>query len=214
MPTTTVEHAPLRRLGFYRLEERPWTNPMPPRGATGEEVRRLWLKLLRYHAEQLELRNGRCSGPCDPVSHVVWRYGQKIDIKVHESVIELLHRILASDAPFLCAHDCPHVDAGAAPDQLRRFLDTLDARAAYCREEARGAPLGDRVNRTAEVEIMGECRRHLAEATGITFPLSSPPAGWPPPKHPDAGKILAVSYDRGLTWQRLNPASPSRNGGR
>jgi hypothetical protein len=180
-PATTADT--LYRLGTYRIEEKPWTNTAPSRGATGEELRRFWLKLLRYHADQLELRHRPCECGGNSPSHVQWKYGQKIEIKVHESVIELLHRIIAPGAPFLCDHACPHVDKGATPEQLRRFLDSIDAHAALCRENAEhghsmyGTYEQDQAE---EAEIMGECRRHLEEATGLVFPPSAAPAGWPP----------------------------------
>lgn len=101
--------------------------------------------------------------------------------------------------PFLCGHDCPHVGAGVTADQLRRFLDSLDARAAYCREEVCAASFGDhRDDREEEAEIAGDCRRYLQEATGLKFPPSSPPAAWPLPR--PRYTHAQVSCDAGRTW--------------
>jgi hypothetical protein len=48
---------------------------------------------------------------------------------------------------------------------------------------------------------MGDCRRYLEETTGVAFPPSSPPAGWPPPPR----KLVSVrsSTDGGKTWRTL-----------
>ena len=199
----------LRRLGFYRIDEKPWTNPLPPRGATGEELRQFWLNLLRYHREQFELRDRPCACGGETASHLEWKYGQKIDIKVHESVVELLHRILVPEAPFLCNQCCAHVAAGASPEQLRRFVDAIAARAALCRENAKQTSLYGTYEKDAaeEAEIMRECRRDFGKATGIDFPPSSPPAGWPPPR--PRFTVVRFSRDGGKTWRKLDPERES-----
>lgn len=114
------------------------------------------------------------------MSHTLARYGQKIDIKVHEAVIALLHEIIAPDAPFLCAHDCSHVHAGASPDELRRFFDALDLHQAQCSRSGSSGHGTYAEDQREEALIVWECRRDLAKILGL--PPEPAPGELPPEK--------------------------------
>jgi hypothetical protein len=75
-------------------------------------------------------------------SAVVWRYGQKIEIKSAEAVLDLVHRVIEPTAPFLCDEHCAHVRGGASPEQVKRVLDALDVVIAARRATWKDTPYG------------------------------------------------------------------------
>jgi len=130
---------PLRRMGVYVVDELPWTNPLPERGVAPEGLSAHWLELVGAVVGKVQRRQAvteamdAASARGDVAAAMganAWRYSAKIEIKTAESVLALLHRILAPGASFLCDAQCPHVTLGATPEQAKRFLDSLDAATA------------------------------------------------------------------------------------
>ena len=146
MSETTAE--PLPRLGCYRVEEKPGTNPAGP-VVSGAALAAYWCELVEYCVGKRERRAAaaiaidaaRASGDAAETASIMrWRYGQKIEIKSAEAVAELLHGIIAPGAPFLCDERCPHVARDASADQVKRFLDSLDAEIDELRVRWRTCP--------------------------------------------------------------------------
>ncbi len=139
----------LDRLGSYTLAERPWTNPLPPTGASPGALSRFWRERVsacialreRRDAMAKLLDNPGAAPDARPTREVIlWRYSAKIRVKTAESVFERLHEIIAPDAQSLCDAECPHVEAGATPEQLKRWFDALDAAIARQRADLRKLP--------------------------------------------------------------------------
>ncbi|MCI0572060.1 MAG: hypothetical protein L0Y66_15000, partial [Myxococcaceae bacterium] len=81
---------------------------------------RFWRDSVERHAYRVAKRN-------EPGRRSDYRYECKIEIKKYEEVLELLHRIIAPGVAVLCGVECEHVAGGASPEQLKRFLDSMDA---------------------------------------------------------------------------------------
>jgi hypothetical protein len=167
---------PLPLVVAYRLDEVAGANPA---GLTvgGEALARYWGELVEYCVGKIARRQAAAKAideayargdPRGATSIGQWRYGQKIEIKAAEMVLELLHRIVAPDAPFLCDDRCPHVRAGATAGQVKRFLDSLDARVARCRDLLRDCrhdhPCWEDYRN--EIYVFERWRRALVEAGG------------------------------------------------
>jgi hypothetical protein len=117
--------APLQREGSERIIEATRNkNPLPERGLTADELSRYWAwALKRRAARQAQLEQpGDFSSP----GYSTWRKERRIQIAMIEGVLELLHRIVAKDARYLCGADCNHLGQGLDPVQLKRFTDSLD----------------------------------------------------------------------------------------
>jgi hypothetical protein len=114
---------------------------------SGEALLLWWRELVDYCVGTRERRRAAAKDADaawakgeDPSSILQWRYGQKIEIKSAEAVAELLHRIIAPSAPFLCDDRCPHVRAGATAQQVKRFADSIDAEVASLRKRFKDCP--------------------------------------------------------------------------
>ncbi len=127
--------SPLPRLGTYRILALPGTNPLPARGLSPAALTAFWVELVSAIAGKVRRRQevarqidaARAAGDRDALDGAhEWRYAAKIEVKTAESVLALLHELLAPDAPHLCDVDCEHVAAGATPAQAKAFLDALD----------------------------------------------------------------------------------------
>ena len=152
--------APLIRLGYYSVEEKPGANAVGP-AVGGTALADYWRELIAYCVGTTERRAAAASaidqanaaGNPDAAQAVRrWRYGQKIEIKSAEAVAALLHAIVAPDAPFLCDERCAHVEGGASAEQVKRFLDSVDAAVLECRRRWRL----DRVGSTVGEDLQDE----------------------------------------------------------
>ncbi|HSM91671.1 MAG TPA: hypothetical protein VLT47_02230 [Anaeromyxobacteraceae bacterium] len=140
----TAEELP--RLGSYFIRQAGGTNAL---GATlsGAALAGWWRELIEYcvgararRREAAKDVDAAWSKGEDASSILQWRYGQKIEIKSAEAVADLLHGIIAPDAPFLCDDRCNHVRAGAGAPQVKRFLDSIDVEIARLRKRWRDCP--------------------------------------------------------------------------
>lgn len=123
---------PLPRLGRYDIKQADGPNDLGL-AVSGEALAAWWRELVEYcvgaraqrRAAAKEVDAAWASGK--PAASIIQhRYGMKIEIKSAEAVAELLHRIIAPDAPFVCDDRCAHVHAGAGAREAKRFLDSLD----------------------------------------------------------------------------------------
>ena len=134
---------PFLRRGDYEVRERSWTNPLPIRGISAEQLTEFWLSIVGAVGGQIASRertlkrmdDAEARGDIASVqSGRVVAYAGKQEIKEIEAIAALLHKILAPAAPFLCDGSCGHVAAGATPRQAKRFLDSLDGEIARVRD--------------------------------------------------------------------------------
>lgn len=90
-------------------------------------------------------RQGAYLGPEAPAyqheSAHQWRHGQKIGIKALESIQDLFHRLLAPGER-VCAAECAHAEQGMAPEIVKKYPDSLDARLAILKERLRSTSHG------------------------------------------------------------------------
>src|SRR5690606_33464205 len=115
------------------------------RALDGRQVAQYW----RQMHEELGSRNRRrdaafpeADAPAyKHASAHQWRYSQKIEIKVLESIMDLFHRLLAPGEK-VCAVDCAHAEQGMAPETIKRYLDSLDARLTILGERLRSIHSG------------------------------------------------------------------------
>lgn len=133
------------RLGCYFIPEAEGTNELPAWPLDGRAVALYWRSMHEELARRTMRRAEAFPGPdAAPDAHVrahEWRYGQKIEIKVLESIMDLFHRLLAPGEK-VCAADCAHAKQGMPPEVLKRYLDSLDARLAILRERLRSTLSG------------------------------------------------------------------------
>lgn len=164
---------PLKLWTAYKLAEAAGENPADL-ATDGAALARYWRDLVEYCAGKMERRSAaareigeahaRGEGGREVEIHR-WSYGQKIEIKTAEQVLELLHRILAPAAPFVCDERCAHVRAGATAGQVKRFLDSIDAAVADRRrqlEHAGGSPCFEDLH--DELYVLGRWRHALVVA--------------------------------------------------
>jgi hypothetical protein len=141
--STAVEAQPLRRMGSYKINERPGSNAAPAEGVAGDALAAWWQRLLGALTAKWKQRDELASWLSDPRragDGIRYRYTGKIELKSAEAVAALFHQILAPHAPFLCDEHCPHFQAGATPEHAKRFLDSLDAVIAERRADWKSTP--------------------------------------------------------------------------
>lgn len=133
------------RMGFYFLPEAEGENEVPERPLDGRKVAKYWREMHEERGSRKKRRQAAFPGPEAPAhrhaSAHKWRYMQKIEVKVLESIMDLFHRLLAPGEK-VCAADCAHAKQGMPPEVLKRYLDSLDARLAILRERLRSTLSG------------------------------------------------------------------------
>ena len=158
---TTKDAPPQRREFYCVIQEKPGTNPVPPRSISGEALTAYWLGLVR-HVEEKRVARERPGEPGP--SRTAYRYSCKIEIGVYETLLAFLHHFIAPDEPATCERACGHMEVGMTPEQVKRYLDTLDAYLVSCRARMGRRSFGDQVWEDLELEVyeVGRCREHLA----------------------------------------------------
>lgn len=133
------------RMGFYFLPEAEGENEVPERPLDGRKVAKYWREMHEERGARKKRRQAAFPGPEAPAhrhaSAQEWRYMQKIEVKVLESIMDLFHRLLAPGEK-VCAADCAHAEQSMPPEVLKRYLDSLDARLAILRERLRSTLSG------------------------------------------------------------------------
>ncbi|HLV60127.1 MAG TPA: hypothetical protein VKY51_01855 [Fredinandcohnia sp.] len=133
------------RLGCYFIPEAEGTNELPAWPLDGRAVALYWRSMHEELARRTMRRAEAFPGPdAAPDAHVrahEWRYGQKIEIKVLESIMDLFHRLLAPGEK-VCAAECAHAAGGMPPEVIKRYLDSLDAREADLKRRLATTPYG------------------------------------------------------------------------
>lgn len=140
------------RRSEHHMQELPWKNPLPARGLSGAALAGYWSWAYEVRAKrkaQLETKRDDWSE-----SYRRWRKERWTQIGMLEGILDLLHRVLAPDAPF-CGQGCTHLEDGLGPEQAKRFIDSLDAFRAITEYESEE-------NYTAEYAC-SEMKRRLAE---------------------------------------------------
>ena len=164
---------PLELCVAYKLSEVAGENPADL-AIAGAALARYWRDIVEYRVGKVERRHAAARAIDEAeargeggraVEVRRWSYGQKIEMKAVEQVLELLHRILAPAAPFLCDERCAHVRAGATAGQVKRFLDAIDAAVANGRwqlEHTRSSTCFEDLH--DELYVLGRWRHALVVA--------------------------------------------------
>lgn len=118
------------REGGYSLPEAEGENELPGSPLDRRRVSRYW-RLMHRELACRTRRRRKAFPKQDAPAHAhssahQWRYGQKIEIKVLESIMDLFHRLLAPGEK-VCAMECSHAPRGMPPEVVKRYLDSLDA---------------------------------------------------------------------------------------
>src|SRR5690606_33775356 len=104
-----------------------------------------WRRMHEELGSRRKRRQGAYVGPEAPAyqheSAHQWRHGQKIGIKALESIQGLFHRLLAPGEK-VCAAECAHAEQGMAPEIVKKYPDSLDARLAILKERLRSTSHG------------------------------------------------------------------------
>jgi hypothetical protein len=109
---------------------------------TPEKLVGYWVDLVSSVMQRFEARERAMAAthaPDAPAEHfeagVRYCYSAKIEIKTAESVVALLHEIVAPAATFVCDESCRHLSLGATAEQAKRYVDSLQARIAEVEED-------------------------------------------------------------------------------
>lgn len=117
---------PMERHRTISLQELPWNNPPPQKGLSGPQLRDYWMWALSVRAARLKQLEDPVEDP-NSSSYGKWRRERWTQIRMLEAILDLLHGIVAPDAPYLCGEGCNHLGVGLDPEGAKRFLDSLDA---------------------------------------------------------------------------------------
>lgn len=131
------------RMGGYFIPEREGGNELPEAALDRRRVARYW-RLMHLELACRTKRRKKAYPAQTAPGHVHdsaqrWRYGQKIEVKVLESVMDLFHRLLAPGEK-VCAIPCSHAKRGIAPEVVKRYLDSLDARLQIIKDRLHSIP--------------------------------------------------------------------------
>lgn len=115
------------RMGFYFLPEAEGENEVPERPLDGRKVAKYWREMHEERGARKKRRQAAFPGPEAPAhrhaSAQKWRYTQKIEVKVLESIMDLFHRLLAPGGEGLRGGLCARKAGNAAggPQEVPRL---------------------------------------------------------------------------------------------
>jgi hypothetical protein len=98
--------------------------PLPERGISGPAMTNWYLGLIAWYRDRVAHRDEPF-----PPDHADCadcrrrRHGFKCEAKDAEVRIQLVHAVLAPEAPFTCDEECAHVREGMPPDRVKAWLD-------------------------------------------------------------------------------------------